>query len=225
MSLLSIGILGGTGPAGKGFAARMAHVGHDTVIGSRSTERGEEIASELAEQWSQKGIELTSLRGGDNELAAGCEVVVVATPWEGAEETVTNLRSELAGKVVLSMCNALLRVNQEFQPLILPRGSIGESIQAALPESKVAAALHHVPAKELGELGEPVDCDVLVCSDSDEAAEQSLALIAQVPGLRGLHVGKMSCAGPVEAFTPVLLQLNVRNKTRVGLRFTGLDGS
>ncbi len=220
--MTSIGIIGGTGPAGKGLAARLAQAGYDTTIGSRSTERGQEIASELAQQWADAGIELSSLRGGDNALAATCDQIVVATPWEGAEETVAALADELADKIVVSMCNALMRINQEFQPLILPRGSVGESIQAALPRSRVAAAFHHVPAKELGALGEEVECDVLVCADNQEAAAAAAVLIEQVPGLRALHVGGMSCAGPVEAFTAVLLQLNVRNKTRVGLRFTGL---
>ena len=43
----TIGILGGTGPAGKGFALRLAEAGYSTVIGSRSAERGEEIVAEL----------------------------------------------------------------------------------------------------------------------------------------------------------------------------------
>lgn len=221
--MTSVGIIGGTGPAGKGLAARLAKAGYDTVIGSRSTERGEQITNELRERWAENGIELGSLRGGDNALASTCDLVVVATPWEGAEETVAALRGNLAGKIVVSMCNALMRINKEFQPLILARGSVGESIQAALPDSKVAATFHHVPAKELGELGEAVECDVLVCSDDQAAADAAAGLIELVPGLRALHVGGMSCAGPVEAFTAVLLQLNVRNKTRVGLRFTGLD--
>ena len=120
------------------------------------------------------------------------------------------------------MCNALVRIDGEFQPLILPRGSVAESIQAALPGAKVAATMHHVPAKELGMLDEPVDCDVLICADDPTAASVAAELVGAVPGLRPLYVGGLSCSSPVEAFTAVLLQLNVLNKTRVGLRFTGL---
>lgn len=230
----TIGILGGTGPAGRGFAVRLAEAGYATVIGSRSTERGEEIVAELLASWPDREL---SLSGGDNERAAACDIVVVATPWEGAKATVASLRHVIEGstagdsaddsagkepKIVISMCNALVRIDGEFQPLILPRGSIAESIQAALPGAKVAATLHHVPAKELGMLGEPVDCDVLVCADDPTAASVAAELVLAVPGLRPLYVGGLSCAAPVEAFTPVLLQLNVLNKTRVGLRFTGL---
>lgn len=227
----TIGILGGTGPAGKGFALRLAEAGYSTVIGSRSAERGEEIVAELLASWPGKQLPLT---GGDNAKAAACDIVVVATPWEGAKATAASLREviEESGetgdgetgdtKVVLSMCNALVRIDGEFQPLILPRGSVAESIQAALPGAKVAATMHHVPAKELGMLDEPVDCDVLICADDPTAASVAAELVEAVPGLRPLYAGGLSCAAPVEAFTPVLLQLNVLNKTRVGLRFTGL---
>ena len=226
----SVGILGGTGPAGRGFAVRLADAGHATVIGSRSVERGEEIAAEVMAEWPNRELPIT---GSDNEKAAACDIVVVATPWEGAKATVASLRQIIEGgteidegaaapKIVISMCNALVRIDGEFQPLILPRGSIAESIQAALPGTKVAAMLHHVPAKELGMLDEPVDCDVLICADDPTAASVAAELVRTVPGLRPLFVGGLSCAAPVEAFTPVLLQLNVLNKTRVGLRFTGL---
>ena len=228
----TIGILGGTGPAGKGFALRLAEAGYDTTIGSRSAERGEEIVAELLASWPGKQLRLT---GGDNAKAAACDIVVVATPWEGAKATAASLREVIEGsdseagsgeagepKVVLSMCNALVRIDGEFQPLILPRGSVAESIQAALPGAKVAATMHHVPAKELGMLDEPVDCDVLICADDQTAASVAAELVGAVPGLRPLYVGGLSCSSPVEAFTAVLLQLNVLNKTRVGLRFTGL---
>lgn len=227
----TIGILGGTGPAGKGFALRLAEAGYSTVIGSRSAERGEEIVAELLASWPGRQLLLT---GGDNAKAAACDIVVVATPWEGAKATAASLREVIEGsgeasggetgeaKVVLSMCNALVRIDGEFQPLILPRGSVAESIQAALPGAKVAATMHHVPAKELGMLDEPVDCDVLICADDQTAASVAAELVEAVPGLRPLYVGGLSCAAPVEAFTAVLLQLNVLNKTRVGLRFTGL---
>ena len=41
----SIGIIGGTGPEGKGLAARFAQAGFEVLIGSRSAERGEEAAT------------------------------------------------------------------------------------------------------------------------------------------------------------------------------------
>ncbi|HEY6531098.1 MAG TPA: NADPH-dependent F420 reductase [Acidimicrobiales bacterium] len=218
---MEIGILGGTGPAGRGLAARMASVGHDVVIGSRSEERAAEIVAELIDRWPALS---GRIRAGDNEAAASAEVVVVATPWDAAWTTARSVGDHLAGKLVICMANALVRVGHEFQPLVPPRGSVGASVQAAVPSCMVVAALHHVPAKELGDLEHPVESDVLVCSDHPDAKEQCMNLVAEVPGMRPLDAGDLTQAAPIEAFTAVLLQLNMRYKTRVAVKFTGIEG-
>ena len=80
-----------------------------------------------------------------------------------------------------------------------------------------------MPAKELGDLDHPVESDVLICSDHPEATEAT-----RRPGRpRSRTCGPStpaSCrsATPIEAFTAVLLQLNVRYKTRVAVKFTGI---
>jgi len=163
------------------------------------------------------------LSGGDNKSAAAAEVVVVATPWDAASKTVMDVAGELRGKVVISMCNALAKVGHEFQPLVPPRGSVAGSVQAAVPEAMIAAAFHHVPARELGHISEEVDSDVLVCSDHPEATRVTCEIVNEIPGLRPLDAGELSNAAPIEAFAAVLLQLNVRYKTRAALRFTGIN--
>jgi hypothetical protein len=86
----------------------------------------------------------------------------------------------------------------------------------------VAAAFHHVPARELGQIDEPIESDVLICSDHPEATRLTSELVASMPDMRALDAGELSLATPIESFTAVLLQLNVRYKTRVAVRFTGL---
>jgi 8-hydroxy-5-deazaflavin:NADPH oxidoreductase len=217
---MRIGILGGTGPAGLALAGRLASVGFDTVIGSRSKERAEEVAATLAATWPGRDL---AISGADNATAAAAEVVVVATPWDGAAPTVAAVAAEVGDKVVICMANALVRIGKEFQPLVPPRGSVAGAVQAAVPRAKVAAALHHVPAKELGMLDHPVESDVLICSDHPDATACTTAIVAKVPNMRALDAGALSLATPIESFTAVLLQLNVRYKTRVAVRFTGID--
>jgi predicted dinucleotide-binding enzyme len=65
--------------------------------------------------------------------------------------------------------------------------------------------------------------DVLVCSDHAEASQATCQLVEKIEGLRALDAGSLANATPIEAFTAVLLQLNVRYKTRAGLRLTGID--
>jgi NADPH-dependent F420 reductase len=99
---------------------------------------------------------------------------------------------------------------------------VAANIQAAVPKARVAAAFHHVPAKELGDLLEPVESDVLVCSDHKSATEAASEIVDRLPALRALDAGQLSNAAPIEAFAAVLLQLNIRYKTRAAVKFTGI---
>ena len=143
---MRIGILGGTGPAGSALGARLASVGFDVVLGSRSKERAIEIAAAVKAKWPALTLAIT---GGDNDDASACDVIVLATPWDSAATTAVDHLALLRGKVVISMANALVRVGHEFQPLLPPRGSAAAHVQAAVPECRVVAAFHHLPATEL----------------------------------------------------------------------------
>jgi hypothetical protein len=216
---MRIGILGGTGPAGSALGARLASIGYDVTIGSRSAERAVDVCQEIATKHPEIASAIT---GGDNAAAAAADVVVIATPWDSAATTVQENSVALEGKILISMANALVRVAGEFQPLLPPRGSVAAHIQAAAPLSKVVAALHHLPAKELGHLGSPIDSDVLICSDDRESLRVVSEIVARIPGCRPLDAGQLSNATAIEAFTAVLLQLNVRYKTRVAPKLTGI---
>ena len=215
---MSIGILGGTGPAGKALAARLASVGMEVRIGSRQKERAEEVAASLVEKWPGRSLPLS---GVANEQACECDLVVVATPWDGASPTAAALSSRLAGRVVVSMANALEKVGDELQALVPPRGSISVAVQQAAPAALVAGAFHHVPARGLANLDEALDADVLVCSDHEEAMKATIELVDAIPGLRGVDAGSLSAAGAIEAFTAVLIGINIRHRVHSSIRLTG----
>ncbi|MDP8976895.1 MAG: NAD(P)-binding domain-containing protein, partial [Actinomycetota bacterium] len=75
---MNVGVLGGTGPAGKGLSARLASVGVEVVLGSRSQERADQACSSIRERWPDRTLPVV---GGDNAAAAEADVVVLATPW------------------------------------------------------------------------------------------------------------------------------------------------
>jgi hypothetical protein len=217
---MRIGIVGGTGPAGSALAARLADIGYEVVLGSRSKYRSMEVVDALIERWPERELAVSP---SDNVGAAGCEFVVIATPWEAAAITARSVEDHVRGKVVVTMSNALARVDDEFVPLIPPRGSVAASVQSSLPDSKVAAALQHVPAQELGDLEQPLDSDILICSDDQEATDLVAEIVGKIPGARALDCGNLSNATAIEAFTAVLLQLNTRYRTRVALKLVGLE--
>lgn len=179
-----------------------------------------EARDKLVESWP----DLRELLGyGDNQAAAACDMVVIATPWDSAASTAQENEDLLKGKIVISMANALVRVNKEFQPLVPPRGSVAAHVQAAVPECRLVAAFHHLPASELGHIDEPIDSDVLICGDDPAAVRAVSDIVAEIPGCRPLDAGELSSATAIEAFTAVLLQLNVRYKTRVAPKLTGIE--
>jgi len=202
-----------------GLAGRLAAAGARVTVGSRTATRAKEHVDEVLERWSGRDLHI---EGNANVEAAGADIVVLATPWDAAVATGRTLAEPLRGKVLVSMGNALLRVGDEFQPLMPARGSVAESLQTALPDSHVAGAFHHLPARLLANLDTDMDCDVLVCGDRPEAVEQTVALVASITGLRPVVAGTLSMAGAIEAFTSVLLNVNVRHKARSAIKLTGL---
>lgn len=216
---MRIGIIGATGPAGSALGARLASVGYEVVLGSRSRYRAMETRDQIQERWPELDLPLDA---ADNEGAATADLIILATPWDSAATTARSVEKQLQGKIVVSMANALVKLGHEFQPLVPPRGSVAASVQAAVPGCKVAAAFHHLPATELGHLGVPIESDVLICSDFKDAVVQVCEIAGRIPGCRPLDAGELSNATAIEAFTAVLLQLNVRYKTRVAPKLTGI---
>jgi 8-hydroxy-5-deazaflavin:NADPH oxidoreductase len=219
---VQVGILGGTGPAGRGLGLRLAVAGHDVILGSRDAERAQSVADELHGAWPQRSL---ALRGADNAGAAAAELVAVGTPWDAMVATVRPLRDELAGKVVISMAVALVKMGREVQAIVPPRGSMAGTLQAILPESFVAAAFHHLPAALLEDLDSGFEADVLVTSDHPEARATTITLVDSMEGLRGLDLGSLARAAACEAFTSICVALNIRYKTATSLRVSGIDSA
>jgi len=214
--MTTIGILGGTGPAGRGVALRLASAGHDVVLGSRDAARAAEVAASLLVRGSG------SITGASNADAALKELVVVATPWESTIETLKPLNDALANKIVISMVNALAKEGRELVPLLAPRGSVAAQIAFALPQSTVVGAFHHLPAGEMENLDSDLDADVVIFGDHAEARERVAALVNEMPGLRAVVAGSMSLAGAIESFTAVCISVNIRHRAHSYVKLAGL---
>lgn len=194
---------------------RLASAGHDVLVGSRDEQRAQQVVASL-------DARAGTLRGAANDEAASAQIVVVATPWESAVETVVALREALAGKVVVSMVNALAREGREMVPLYPARASMAAQLAAALPASRLVGAFHHLPASLMEDLDSDLDADVVVVGDDAAARDEVSALIDSVDGLRAVVAGSMSLAGAVEAFTAVCISVNIRHRAHSYVRLAGL---
>lgn len=217
---LTVGVLGGTGPQGRGLALRWAKAGLPVIIGSRKAERAEATAEELR---TKAGVEHVS--GRDNAgCAAEASIVLVAVPWEGHRELLESLRDPLAGKIVIDCVNPLGFDKQGPFALAVPEGSAAQQAEKLLSDSRVTAAFHHVSAVLLEDLDvSEVDTDVLVLGDDRDATDTVRALAGTIPGVRGIYAGRLRNAHQVEALTANLIAVNRRYSAHAGVRITDLE--
>ena len=201
------------------MGTRLASAGVEVVIGSRTEDKAAGVVDELKQRWADYDLLLVP---GTNEAAAQADIVVVATPWEGAVTTVRNLAPQLTGRTVVSMVNILTRWGDRLVPLLPPTGSVASAMASALPGSRVAGAFHHLPAGPLADLSQTIEADVMVFSDTRATTDEVIALVNLVPGLRGIDVGGLGSAMAVEALTAALVEVNRRYRTHASLRVTGI---
>jgi len=218
-----IAILGGTGPEGSGLANRLARAGEHIVIGSRDAARAQETAQQLRNQIGGTA----QLEGADNAAAAAqCDVAVLTLPFSGQAPLLKQLKGVWRpGTVVIDTTVPLAATvgGSPTRMIGVWQGSAAQAAAELLPAGvSIAAAFQNLGAELLAGDAQ-VDCDVLVCSDDDNAKKVAMELAAKIPGVRALNGGKLENARIVESITALLIGLNIRYKVHsAGLRFTGL---
>jgi NADPH-dependent F420 reductase len=214
---LTLGLLGGTGPQGRGLALRFAMAGHQVLLGSRSEERARSLVAELFERD-------LPVRGVANpEAAAEADVVLLTFPYEGQRAVLPGLAEAIGDKVVVDVVNPLGWDELGATMLDIPEGSAAEQAQALLPRARVTAAFHHAPPRLLADPAREVDTDVLVVGDDPAARAVVIGLADVIPGCRGIDAGPLRLARYLEGLTAVVVSVNRRYKIHAGVRITRLS--
>jgi len=222
----TVGVLGGTGPLGRGLARRLASVGHPVVLGSRDAQRARDTAVELREGLHAGAADTGGTEGSidgeaNAEAARAADIVIVAVPYDGHAALLEELAAELDGKIVVDCVNPLGFDKAGAYPLDVPEGSAALQAAALLPGSRVVAAFHHVSAVLLEDLTvATLDTDVLVLGDDRAATDAVRALADSIPGMRGIYAGRLRNTRQVEALTANLISVNRRYQAHAGLRIT-----
>ena len=210
---MRIGIIGGSGDLGKGLSLRWAK-NHTIIIGSRFLEKAKKMAKEyavIAEKFYKKKVEIIGYE--NKEAVARSEIVVVSVPYRHAISLITSFKDELAEKILISPIVPLRKIGKNFVYAPPEEGSAALLIKKYVPSStKIAVAFQNVSAKKLAELERELDYDVVVCTDDDETRKIVFELIKEIKNLRPLDGGGLKNAHLVEAVTPLILNIEVRNK-------------
>lgn len=202
---MTIAIVGGTGPQGKGLARRFAAAGVDVVIGSRDAARSQACAEEL-----NADSPTTSIRGMANTDAveAADEIVILAVPYAGHDATIREIAPYLTGRILVDIVVPLAEGNPKAVTMP-PEGSATEAAQATVgPDIPVVGALHNISAHQLNSGKAALNCDILVCGNDLPAKEKVIALIEKL-GVNAYNAGLADSARCIEAITPILIRLNI----------------
>ncbi|MGY2067632.1 NADPH-dependent F420 reductase [Blastococcus sp. SYSU DS0619] len=221
---LVVGVLGGTGPQGRGLAVRLAAQGQRVLLGSRDAERAAEVAAEVAGRASSvavPGVEVSVTGGSNVDVAGAADLVIVAVPFAGHAATLAELATPLAGKVVVDCVVPMGFDELGAYVLDVEEGSVAQQAAALLPDSHVVGAFHHLSASLLEDLSKPtIDGDVMVVGDDRASMDTVQALAGRLPGMRGIYAGRLRNARQVEALTINLVSVNRRYKVHAGVRVT-----
>ncbi|MEV6734119.1 MULTISPECIES: NAD(P)-binding domain-containing protein [unclassified Streptomyces] len=131
--MTNIGILG-AGRVGTNLAGKLSAAGHHVTLGSRSPEGTAARTNGLAPRIAFADQRTTSRT---------MDIVINATPGDGSLERLTDLRTELAGKILIDVSNPA-QDGADGLPgdLCYPGSSLAEKLQAALPDTRVVKTLN-----------------------------------------------------------------------------------
>jgi NADPH-dependent F420 reductase len=213
----TVAVLGGTGKEGGGLAVRWAKAGYKVILGSRSAEKAAAEAEVM-----NKELGSANVSGAANlDAAKQADVVVLAVPYAGQKATADDVRSALAGKILIDVTVPLVppKVSVVQMP---PEGSAVLALQKHLGvDVKVVSAFQNISAEHLRDLHHVMDCDVLVCADDQAAGDVGVEL-AEAAGMKGWYCGPLANSVVAEGMTSILIGINRRYKIPgSGIRITG----
>ena len=216
---MKISLLGGTGSFAEGLVIRWAKVGHEVLIGSRTQEKADVAAAEINEKAKEQGVDGSIIGMENGEAAKASEVVVVCLPPEYTNATLEGISSSFTNQMVISPV-----VPMKFGKVVSydppESGSAAIGIQNVLPDTvNVVSAYHNIPAKGLANFEKPLDYDVVICGDDDEAKAVVSKLTEEMPSLKTIDAGPLEISSMIEAITPLIINMNKKHKHEFSIKF------
>ena len=216
---MKIGIIGGTGGMGKGFALRWCKK-HEILIGSRDAERAATAANEyLSLANDAYGNINGTISGKDNiSVAKESDVLVLSIPYENIDAICSQLLSEINDQcVVISPIVPMTKTDVGFECIAIKDNKTfsHQTVEKHMKDkTKLVSAFHVISEKKLVNPTLPLDYDIFVVGDDKNSVEIVNSLINEIEGLRPIYLGPGALAYLVEMSTPLLLNAMIRNKMK-----------
>jgi NADPH-dependent F420 reductase len=216
---MKIGIAGGTGGMGEGFALRWCQK-HDVIVGSRDAQKATEAAENYTRIAKQTYGNITgTISGNDNiSFANDIDVLILSIPYEFIDDTCGKLAGKLRDDcIVVSPIVPMARTEAGFVyiPLEQNKEQAAEMVAHKLPpRSRVISAFHTVSESKLKNLHQSLDADTFICGDDQNAIAKLTGLIDEISGLRPVYLGPLALTYQAEILTPMCLNAAKRNKMK-----------
>ncbi len=222
---MKIAIVGGTGDQGLGLALRFAKAGEEVIIGSRDVKKALNAVNLVKNMLKE---EVNNISGANNsEAAEEGDIVLLTVPLQAQMATLNSVKDNLDGKILVDATVPLESCigGAPIRFVNLWQGSAVERTAEFLKDKDVIviSAFNNISAASLTNIDSDVECDCLISGEDEEAKKVVIELAEKIPGVRGIDCGGLENARIVEKITPLLINLNIKNKIKLaGIRITGL---
>ncbi|MGN6351439.1 MAG: NADPH-dependent F420 reductase [Candidatus Nitrosocosmicus sp.] len=217
---MKIGIIGGTGGMGEGFAQRWCF-NHDILIGSRDKQKATAFAKEHFKNVSEMFPDKVkgSISGDDNKsISKDSDVLILSIHYDNIESTCKDISDIIKDNcIIVSPIVPMGRNEHGFSYIPIEEGkrSAASIVAENLPNcNKIVSAFHTISETKLKNLKMPLNADTFVCTDNKESLSIVNGLINEIEGLRSIFLGPLSLSYQAEVITPMILNASKQNKLK-----------
>jgi NADPH-dependent F420 reductase len=228
---MKIGIVGGTGGMGEGFALRWC-ANHQIVIGSRDKNKAAEVASnymKIAQEFYKDKINDGGGGGvvvgegnisGDNnfDLVKDLDILILSIPYESINDTCSKLSQDISDScIIISPIVPMKWTEKGFTYIPFEEGKktaaelVADNFKS---RSRIVSAFHTISEVKLKKLELTLDADTYICGDDTSVVEKIKELVSEIQGLRPIYLGPLSMTYQAEVLTPMLLNGAKKNKLK-----------
>lgn len=224
---MKIGIVGGTGGMGEGFALRWC-TNHEIVIGSRDKNKASEVANnymKIAQEFYKEkmmtgGGEGGNISGDNNfDLAKkDLDILILSIPYESINDTCSKLSQDISDScIIISPIVPMKWTEKGFRYIPFEEGKktaaelVADNFKS---RSRIVSAFHTISEVKLKKLELTLDADTYICGDDTSIVEKIKELVSEIQGLRPIYLGELSMTYQAEVLTPMLLNGAKKNKLK-----------
>lgn len=218
---MKIGIVGGTGGMGEGFALRWC-TNHQIVIGSRDKNKAAEVASnymKIAQEFYKDKMIGGNISGDNNfDLVKDLDILILSIPYESINETCSKLAQDISDScIIISPIVPMKWTEKGFTYIPFEEGKkpaaelVADNFKS---RSRIVSAFHTISEVKLKKLELTLDADTYICGDDMSVVEKIKELVSEIQGLRPIYLGELSMTYQAEVLTPMLLNGAKKNKLK-----------